>query len=193
VVEPDQRDTGTGPARAQPHDQRIAPVFCVEQTIAEGGEPALLDGRRRLLEAQHLAQAPLERLGDLLDVGMERFVVHPPGTLRPGPAAVEGVAAPYPDGVERAELAPTIEPDVDESQGLDETWKVIVWDDPVNLIEYVAYVFRKLFGYSEHKAMELTMQVHNQGRAIVADGPREQSELDCYRLHRHGLWATLER
>ncbi|MFO7547731.1 MAG: ATP-dependent Clp protease adapter ClpS [Acidimicrobiia bacterium] len=95
--------------------------------------------------------------------------------------------------MERAELAPTIEPDVDESQGLDETWKVIVWDDPVNLIEYVAYVFRKLFGYSEHKAMELTMQVHHEGRAVVADGPREQSELDCYRLHRHGLWATLER
>ncbi len=89
--------------------------------------------------------------------------------------------------------APVREPDVAEGESLDETWKVVVWNDPVNLIDYVAYVLRKLFGYSEQKAMELTMKVHTTGRAIVKDGPREQAEMDCYRLHHHGLWATIER
>lgn len=93
--------------------------------------------------------------------------------------------------------APVVDPDLDRRSGeessLDETWKVVVWNDPVNLIDYVAWVLRTLFGHSEGKAMELTMKVHHEGRAIVADGPREQAEMDCYRLHRHGLWATLER
>lgn len=92
---------------------------------------------------------------------------------------------------------PVVDPDLgsraEEGGGLDQAWKVVVWNDPVNLIDYVAWVLRALFGHSEEKAMELTMKVHHEGRAIVADGPREQAEMDCYRLHRHGLWATLER
>ena len=55
------------------------------------------------------------------------------------------------------------------------------------------YVFRKLFGFSEEKATRLMLQVHNQGRAIVATGPREKMEMDSFRLHSHGLWATMER
>lgn len=88
---------------------------------------------------------------------------------------------------------PVQEPDLDDAAELDRVWKVVVWNDPVNLVDYVAHVFRKLFGYSEQKAMHLTMTIHNEGRAVVADGPREQAEIDCYRLHHHGLWATLER
>ena len=88
--------------------------------------------------------------------------------------------------------APVIEPDTDESTDIDDVWKVVVWNDPVNLISYVAWVLRTLFGHSSEKAMTLTMQVHNEGRAIVNDGPREQAEMDCYRLHQHGLWATME-
>lgn len=72
-------------------------------------------------------------------------------------------------------------------------WKVVLWNDPVNLIEYVVFVLRKLFGHSLEEATKLTMEVHNGGRAIVARGPREKSEFDCYRLHHHGLWATLEK
>lgn len=89
--------------------------------------------------------------------------------------------------------APVREPEVDEDVDIDETWKVIVWNDPVNLFEYVIWVLRSLFGYSEDKAYELTYQVHHEGRAIVNDGPREQAEMDCYRLHQHGLWATVEQ
>lgn len=89
--------------------------------------------------------------------------------------------------------APVIEPDVDEANHDDRPWQVVVWDDPVNTIAYVIYVFRKLFGYSERKATELTMQVHNEGRSMVSDGPREKVEAECYQLHAYGLWATIEQ
>jgi ATP-dependent Clp protease adaptor protein ClpS len=75
----------------------------------------------------------------------------------------------------------------------DRPWQVIVWDDPVNTITYVIYVFRKVFGYSEMKATRLTMEVHHEGRSAVNDGPREQVEMDCYQLHSYGLWATIEQ
>jgi ATP-dependent Clp protease adaptor protein ClpS len=87
---------------------------------------------------------------------------------------------------------PVINPDVGEDQDIDRPWQVVVWNDPVNTMSYVVYVFRKLFGYDESKATELMLQVHHEGRAIVADGPREKAEVDCYRLHGHGLWATME-
>lgn len=86
-----------------------------------------------------------------------------------------------------------IEPDVDESIDQDRPWQVVVWDDPVNTIPYVIFVFRKLFGYSERKATKLTMQVHNEGKATVSDGPREKMEIECYQLHAYGLWATIEQ
>ena len=71
-------------------------------------------------------------------------------------------------------------------------WKVIVWDDPVNLMSYVTFVFRKLFGYSQKEAHKLMMQVHTEGKAVVSSGPKEKAELDVFRLHEHGLWATTE-
>lgn len=89
--------------------------------------------------------------------------------------------------------APVIEPDIDEGTGLAGTWKVVVWDDPVNTMDFVVYVFRTLFGYSKAKATKLMLEVHNEGRSVVADGPRERAEHDCYRLHHHGLWATIEQ
>jgi len=79
-----------------------------------------------------------------------------------------------------------------EELGVDRPWLVIVWNDPVNLMNYVTYVFQKLFGYSFAKATRLMLDVHHKGRAVVASGSRERAELDVARLHRHGLWATLE-
>jgi ATP-dependent Clp protease adaptor protein ClpS len=71
-------------------------------------------------------------------------------------------------------------------------WIVIVWNDPVNLMTYVTYVFQKLFGYSREKATALMLDVHHKGRAVVASGTREKCELDVFRLHEHGLWATMQ-
>jgi ATP-dependent Clp protease adaptor protein ClpS len=84
-------------------------------------------------------------------------------------------------------------PDTGQDVAADRPWQVVVWNDPVNLMSYVVHVFRKLFGYSKEKATRLMLQVHNEGRAVVSSGHREKAELDCYRLHHHGLWATLER
>ncbi len=67
-----------------------------------------------------------------------------------------------------------------------------MWNDPINTMEYVALVFRKLFGYSKEKADQLMLQVHNNGRAVVSSGTREKAELDVFRLHEHGLWATMQ-
>ncbi|MDP9386809.1 MAG: ATP-dependent Clp protease adapter ClpS [Actinomycetota bacterium] len=74
----------------------------------------------------------------------------------------------------------------------DRPWVVIVWNDPINLMSYVTYVFQKLFGYSREKATKLMLDVHHKGRAVVSSGPRERAELDVFRLHEHGLWATME-
>lgn len=81
---------------------------------------------------------------------------------------------------------------VEDHQALAE-WQVVVWNDPVNLMEYVVYVFRRLFGYSREDATRLMLEVHTEGRTIVASGPRERSEMQCFELHRHGLWATMEQ
>ena len=83
--------------------------------------------------------------------------------------------------------------DTEDDVAFDHLWKVIVWDDPINLMSYVTFVFRKVFGYSKDKAEQLMMQVHVEGRAVVSSGAREKAELDVFRLHEHGLWATLEQ
>ncbi len=83
--------------------------------------------------------------------------------------------------------------DVSIDQLLDRPWITVVWDDPVNLMTYVTYVFIKLFNFSAARAHELMMQVHNEGRAVVSTGTREEMERDVQRLHEHGLWATLQR
>jgi ATP-dependent Clp protease adaptor protein ClpS len=75
----------------------------------------------------------------------------------------------------------------------DRPWLVIVWNDPINLMSYVTYVFQKLFGYSRDKATKLMLDVHHKGRAVVSSGPRERAEVDVFRLHEHGLWATMEQ
>jgi ATP-dependent Clp protease adaptor protein ClpS len=72
-------------------------------------------------------------------------------------------------------------------------WVTIVWDDPVNLMSYVTYVFMSLFNYSKERATELMLLVHNEGRAVVSSGRREEMERDVARLHEYGLWATLAR
>jgi ATP-dependent Clp protease adaptor protein ClpS len=84
-------------------------------------------------------------------------------------------------------------PDIGEENLPDLPWLVIVWNDPINLMSYVTYVFQKLFGYSLEKATKLMLDVHQRGRAVVSSGTRERAELDVSRLHHHGLWATMEQ
>jgi len=94
----------------------------------------------------------------------------------------------------QATLAPAeIDQPVDDTKDVaDRPWVVIVWNDPINLMDYVTHVFQKLFGYSREKATKLMLDVHEKGRAVVSNGTREKAELDVFRLHAYGLWATMQ-
>lgn len=72
-------------------------------------------------------------------------------------------------------------------------WNTIVWDDPVNLMSYVTYVFQSYFGYSREEAERLMLLVHNRGRAVVASGSREAMERHVEAMHGYGLQATLKK
>jgi len=75
----------------------------------------------------------------------------------------------------------------------DVPWVTIVWNDPINLMTYVTYVFQTYFGYDESKATVLMLDVHHKGRAVVSSGSREEMERDVAAMHSYGLWATTQR
>lgn len=80
-----------------------------------------------------------------------------------------------------------------QAHELETPYVLIVWNDPVNLMSYVSFVFRSYFGYSESKAQKLMLQVHQEGRSVVAAGTREKIEADVAAMHGFGLWATLSK
>ena len=86
-----------------------------------------------------------------------------------------------------------LEPDTEEETSLDRPWNVVVWNDPITLMSYVVYVFQKLFGYTREKATRLMLEVHHQGRSVVATLDREKGEYYVSRLHGFGLQATIEQ
>ena len=98
---------------------------------------------------------------------------------------MEGVSAPTPVELERPDVNDVVQPDL--------PWITIVWNDPVNLMSYVSYVFQQYFGYAKPKAEKLMMQVHKEGKAVVSSGVREEMERDVQAMHGYGLWATLEK
>ena len=83
--------------------------------------------------------------------------------------------------------------DPEEQTETDLPWVTLVWNDPVNLMEYVTFVFQKVFGYPKSKAHSLMLDVHNLGKATVSNGTREEMERDAFRLHEYGLWATVQQ
>ncbi len=85
------------------------------------------------------------------------------------------------------------EVDLDERLELGSPWVTIVWNDPVNLMSYVTYVFQSYFGFAKAEARRLMLLVHTEGRAVVATGTREEMERHVEAMHEYGLWATLQR
>ncbi len=85
------------------------------------------------------------------------------------------------------------DPVTDEATDADLPWQTVVWNDPVNLMSYVTYVFQKLFGYSPEVAHKLMLDVHEKGKAIVSSGSKDKVEGDVAKLHAAGLWATMQR
>lgn len=84
-------------------------------------------------------------------------------------------------------------PASDEDTFVDRPWITIVWNDPVNLMSYVTYVFMTYFKYPREKAERLMWQVHHDGRSVVSNGSREEMERDVTAMHSYGLWATLAK
>jgi ATP-dependent Clp protease adaptor protein ClpS len=90
-------------------------------------------------------------------------------------------------------VAPVEHSETGSAPSEDRPWVTVVWNDPVNLMSYVTYVFQKLFGFSKERATTLMLDVHRKGRAVVSSGSREKMEHDVSRLHAYGLWATVMR
>jgi ATP-dependent Clp protease adaptor protein ClpS len=111
------------------------------------------------------------------------------GVLVPGDGGHGGTMV----GMALPQVAPVEVPEVEEARADDRPWVTIVWDDPVNLMSYVTWVFQKLFGFPRPEAERLMWDVHTKGKAVVANGPRERCEADVAALHGYGLWATLQR
>ena len=91
------------------------------------------------------------------------------------------------------EVDPTVSPESDDITVLATPWVTIVWNDPVNLMSYVTFVFQQYFGYSRKKAEKLMLEVHNDGKSVVSSGSREEMERDVQAMHEYGLWATMEK
>jgi len=91
------------------------------------------------------------------------------------------------------DLSTREETSTDAVTSLADPWVTIVWNDPVNLMTYVTYVFESYFGYPPARARTLMLQVHREGRAVVSTGPRERMEVDVQAMHGFGLWATMQR
>ena len=85
------------------------------------------------------------------------------------------------------------QPATGEDLGTARPWVTLVWNDPVNLMSYVAYVFQTYFGYPKEKAERLMLDVHEKGRAAVSHGSREEMERDTEAMHGFGLWATFQK
>ena len=103
------------------------------------------------------------------------------------------MSAPMPVETERPQADEQADEQLDDLTFLDRPWVTVVWNDPVNLMSYVTYVFQTYFGYSREKAEKLMLEVHQDGRSVVSSGSREEMERDVQAMHEHGLWATMAK
>ena len=88
---------------------------------------------------------------------------------------------------------PVMEPETGTDSWTDSPWKVIVYNDPVNLMSFVTYAFRKVFGYPEERAHALMMEIHVRGKSIVWTGGREKAELYVQQLQGLQLLAAMKK
>ena len=88
--------------------------------------------------------------------------------------------------------APELKEKIEEQLDTAKLWKVIVLNDPVNLMNYVVMVFRKVFGFNETKANKHMMEVHELGKSVLWIGEREQAESYVYQLQRWKLQTIME-
>lgn len=94
-------------------------------------------------------------------------------------------------------VSPEVVPEVEVEEKLEEAfgkgWSVIVWNDPVNLMSYVVFVFKKVLGMNEADATKHMLEVHEKGKSAVAKDNKEKAEFLVHRFHGFGLHATMEK
>jgi ATP-dependent Clp protease adaptor protein ClpS len=86
-----------------------------------------------------------------------------------------------------------IKDDTKIREAFEKGWHVIVWNDHVNLMSYVIFVFQRVLGFVESKARKHMLEVHHQGKSCVATETREKAEFYWQRLQQFGLRTTLEK
>ena len=147
-------------------------------------------GLERTLEHGQLVLVGEQRRGGRAAAGeVARKVA---GEVGGGAHSATLVSAVHNEGVSTSPVE-LEEPEVDEVTKLASPWVTIVWNDPVNLMSYVTFVFQKYFGYPKKKARKLMLEVHEEGRSVVSTGSREEMERDVQAMHEYGLWATMQK
>lgn len=87
----------------------------------------------------------------------------------------------------------TLDPETKTDESLARPWLVVVLNDPVNLMNYVVMVFRRVFGYDQKKAQKHMLEVHEKGRSVLWSGERETAEHYVQQLQLWQLNAKLEQ
>lgn len=91
-------------------------------------------------------------------------------------------------------LPGTLQQEADEAKSeLDPGYLVVCWNDPVNFMDYVTHVFKKVFGWTHKKAEFHMLQVHEQGKSVLTRESLEKAEHYVHQLQKHSLHATMER
>ena len=78
-------------------------------------------------------------------------------------------------------------------EAFEKNWNVIVWNDPINLMSYVVFVFIKVLSLTKEKATRHMLEVHHQGKSVVATETRERAEFYHQQIQAHGLSVTIEQ
>src|SRR5690606_24556673 len=215
VREPVERRSVHDPLAREPRELGIAETEVLEllEQAARAREHPVAAPRREA-PGEHLEHRASVR-GAVREGGLEHRELVAVGQQgartrrgRHGPNLGPGVLTSPDAGLPRARAPPRVglmplvvvrasvpleEVDVAEDLAAADAWVTIVWNDPVNLMSYVTYVFRSYFGYPQEEAERLMLLVHHEGKAVVSTGNLEEMERDVQAMHSYGPWATLQR
>lgn len=79
------------------------------------------------------------------------------------------------------------------AEDIDTPWTVLLWDDPVNEMQYVTYVLTQVFAFDSERAARVMLEAHTNGKAPVWSGERHEAEGKVSMLHQWKLQASLTK
>jgi ATP-dependent Clp protease adaptor protein ClpS len=83
--------------------------------------------------------------------------------------------------------------DTTEAEEVERPYHVFLWNDPVTPMAVVTYALMKVFSYPKERAERLMLTAHEEGKAVVWTGGRDQARHYCVQLGLFGLQATVGR